>query len=94
MKIDIRKYKADNLVFVDVKSEKDKLLNIIALFYSDDKREILFKKAFTDNLLFSKVTEYNIIKICEIIVEAYGDKGDLEKLWLAERLFNVINYNE
>lgn len=94
MKIDIRKYKESNLVVVDVKSDKDKLLNIIVIFYSDDKREILFKKAYTDKLLFADKIEYNILKICGIIVEAYGDKGDLEKLWLAEKLFNVINYNE
>lgn len=95
MKIDIRKYKESNLVVIDVLSDKDKLLNIIIVAYSDTKKHILLKKAvFEANSPFVDRIDYNILDICEEIVNTYGDKSDIEKLWLAERLFKNINYNE
>lgn len=93
MKIDIRKYPADNLNVVDVISNRDKLLNIILIGFTDDKKNISLKRAIFDtNCLFVHCKEYKILDICEEIVNAYGDKSDIEKLCLADRIFTSINY--
>lgn len=92
MKIDIRKYPDDNLIIVDVKSDRDKLLNVILIGFSDDKKEIMLKRAIFDiNCIFVHCKDYNILSICEEIVNTYGEKSDHEKLWLADKIFSVIN---
>lgn len=89
----MRNYPKDNLLIIDIMSEKDKLKNILVIAYSDNKKDILLKKVvFNDISPFVDRIDYNILDICEEIVNAYGDKGDLEKLWLAKMIFNEINY--
>ena len=91
MKIDIRRYTDNNLIVVDVKSDRDKLLNIIMIGFSDDKKHILLKRAVFDNdFIFVHCKDYNVLDICEEIVNTYGDKSDIEKLWLANKMFNEI----
>lgn len=93
MKIEIHKYPNNNLLIIDVLSDKDKLKNIIIIAFSDDKKDILLKKAvFEANSPFVDRIDYNILDICEEIVNAYGDKGDLEKLWLAHMIYKELNY--
>ena len=93
MKVTMRKYPNDNLLIVDIFSDKDKLKNILVIAYSDDKKDILLKKVvFNDISPFVDRIDYNILDICEEIVNSYGDKSDLEKLSLAERIFKEINY--
>lgn len=95
MKIDIRKYPEDNLIIVDVKSDRNKLLNMVLIGFSDDKKDISLKRTIFDtNEVFTLYKDYNVLDICEEIVNAYGDKGDLEKLWLAHMIYDEIYYNE
>ena len=91
MKIDIRNYPNDNLLIVDIFSDKDKLKNILIISYSDDKKDILLKKVvFNDISPFVDRINYNILDICDEIVNSYGDKSDIEKLWLVNKMFNEI----
>lgn len=91
MKINIRKYSNDNLLAIDIFSDKEKLKNILIVAYSDEKKDILLKKVVFDDISpFIDRIDYNILDICDEIVNSYGDKSDLEKLWLANKIFNEI----
>ena len=91
MKIDMRKYPNDNLLIVDIISDKEKLKNILVISYSDNKKDIRLKKVvFNDISPFVDRIDYNILDICEEIVNAYGNEGDFEKLRLAYKIFNEI----
>lgn len=91
MKVNMRNYINDNLLIVEIFSDKEKLKNIFVIAYSDDKRDILLKKVvFNDISHFVDRIDYNILDICEEIVNAYGDGSDFEKLWLANRIFGEI----
>lgn len=95
MKIEIRKYKESNLIIADILSDKDKLLNILVIAYSDDKKDILLKKVlFEESSPFHNRIDFNIFDICEELVNSYGDKGDIQKLWYAKRFYDAINYND
>ena len=91
MKVNMRNYPNDNLLIVDIFSDKEKLKNILIISYSDDKSDILLKKVvFNDISPFIDKINYNILDICDEIVNTYGDKSDLEKLWLVNKMFNEI----
>ena len=91
MKVNMRNYPNDNLLIVDIFSDKDKLKNILIISYSDDKKDILLKKVvFNDISPFIDKINYNILDICDEIVNTYGDNSDLEKLWLVNKMFNEI----
>ena len=91
MKVNMRNYNNDNLLIVDIFSDKDKLKNILIISYSDDKKDILLKKVvFNDISPFIDKINYNILEICDEIVNSYGDKSDIEKLWLVNKMFNEI----
>ena len=95
MKTDIRIYPESNLIIVDVKSDRNKLLNIIVLAYTDDKKHILLKKAvFDSSFIFVHCKDYNVLDICEEIVNTYGDKSDQEKLWLCGKIFDILNCSQ
>ena len=91
MKIDIRKYTDNNLIILDVKSDRDKLLNIIMIKFTDDKKHILLKEAvFDSSFIFVHCRDYDVLDICEEIVNVYGDKSDIEKLWLANLIYGKL----
>lgn len=95
MKIDIRKYSDNNLFVVDVKSDRDKLLNIILISFTDDKKNVLLKRAIFDtNCIFVHCKDYNVLDICEEIVNTYGEKSDYEKLELANMIYTSLRYIE
>ena len=87
----MRNYPNDNLLIVDIFSDKDKLKNILIISYSDDKKDILLKKVvFNDISPFIDKINYNILDICDEIVNTYGDNSDIEKLWLVNKMFKEI----
>ena len=91
MKVNMRNYPNDNLLIVDIFSDKDKLKNILIISYSDDKKDILLKKVvFNDISPFIDKINYNILDICDEIVNTYGDNSDIEKLWLVNKMFKEI----
>lgn len=95
MKIEIRKYKESNLIIADILSDKDKVINILVIHYDDNKKNILLRKVlYEESSPFHNRIDYNIFDICEEIVNAYGDKGDIEKLWYAKRFYEAIYYND
>lgn len=94
MKIEIRKYHEDNLLLIDILSDKDKLKNILIVSYSDDKKNIYLKKVvFNDISTFVEKINYDILEICENISNAYGDGSDIEKLSLAHLIYIEMKYN-
>lgn len=94
MKVNLRKYSKDNLLSIEIIGDAGKLRNIIIVGFCDDKRDILLKKVvFNDISPFIDRINYSILDICEEIVNAYGDRSDLEKLWLASKIFNEISIN-
>lgn len=92
MRINMRKYINDNLLIVDIVSERDNLKNILILSFTDDKKNIFLKKVFKDTYIFVDGVEYDIFQICKNIVDVYGDKSDIEKLWLAHMIYKELNY--
>lgn len=50
MKVNMRNYTNDNLLIVDIFSDKEKLKNILIISYSDDKRDIILKKVVFNDI--------------------------------------------
>lgn len=95
MDVNIRIYDNNNLLVVDIVSDKGELKNILLISYSDNKRDITLKKVlFEDKAPFIENYGYNILDICERIVNIYGDKSDYEKLWLTDKIFDVLNFKK
>ena len=93
MKVNLRKYTKDNLLNIEILGDTGKLKNIIIVAYSDNKKYILLKKVVFSDIDFLDRIDCNILDICEKIVQKYGDRSDLEKLWLASKIFKEISIN-
>ena len=95
MDINIRKYEASNLLIIDIADNKGRLKNILVISYSDNKKDISLKKVvFDSDMIFLDIKDYKILNICEEIVYRYGEDSDIEKLWLADKIFDVLDFKK